>query len=392
MKSLIEEKLKRNQLKLITNIIFFLLYSISLNSFEIIRDPIFESYIEDYNVENLKIGNIFLVKSDVPNAFVINKSIYFTTGLIKEIKDEGALISIFYHELGHVENEHYTSKKIGIERSYNNKVINNIFSVGIAIITGNPNLGIASNLAIDQSLMGNLSRDSIKLEVQADDYMIKMIEKNHINTKGLINFFEKLPDEKNYYFQTHPRKTDRIRLLKQYSNNKTEINSILFEWIKAKYSQQSSINKYNLFFENLEKGIINDHDQFIEINQVYIDYELYKKGLNVNNLEYLFLGLIEETSNTYLKIEFYNYIIDNNLEGYYQLIEKEKHNQKFQNEYFYYFLIGKYYNKINNIQLSNYYFCQFYKLVKIDNKSNYYCDEYDIKNISRIDRSYGIFK
>ena len=54
--------------------------------------------------------------------------------------------------------------------------------------------------------------------------------------------------------------------------------------------------------------------------------------------------------------------------------------------------MGKYYDKINNSNLSNFYFCQFYQLTKTKNKSNYYCMNYDLNNISQIDISYALFK
>mgnify|MGYP001457850041 CR=1 FL=1 len=94
----------------------------------------------------------------------------------------------------------------------------------------------------------------------------------------------------------------------------------------------------------------------------------------------------------YLKIEFYNMIIENNIKEYYEMIEKSKHNNEIQSEYFFYFLYGKYYNAINNKGLSNFYFCQFYQMANLKNKSYYYCNKYDIKSIPKIDISYAIFK
>ncbi len=369
---------------------FFFCYS--LYSFEILRDPIFEDYIKNFDKQSDVVNNIYLVKDNNPNAFVIDKSIYFTTGLIEKIEDEDSLKSIFYHELGHVINNHFSSKKLKIKNLKKNKIINNIFSIGVVVISGNPDLGIASNLAIDQSLLGNLSKSSVKYEIEADGYMIDMIEKKNLNTKGLINFLVSMPENKNNYFQSHPKSIDRINNLKKYSKDHNLNNSNLFEWIKSKYSQESNIKEFNSFFRNLNKGISDKKELNNLINPILIDYELYKKGLYTDLSRNFFLDLIELYDNSYIKIEFFNLIIDTNQNQYFQMIEKEKHNTNFQNEYFYYFLIGKYYNKVNNINLSNYYFCQFYQLIKIKEKYNYFCNNYDINEISEIDKSYALFK
>ncbi len=54
--------------------------------------------------------------------------------------------------------------------------------------------------------------------------------------------------------------------------------------------------------------------------------------------------------------------------------------------------MGKYYMKINNHILSNFYFCQFYKTFNFKNKADYFCKKYDIKDIPTLDKSYALFK
>ena len=61
-------------------------------------------------------------------------------------------------------------------------------------------------------------------------------------------------------------------------------------------------------------------------------------------------------------------------------------------EYYYYFIYGKYYNKIGKLNLSNFYFCQFYKSINTKNKADFFCKKYDIKDIPTLDKSYALFK
>ena len=87
MRNLIGEKSKENLLKnRIKYIFIFALLFVfnNLYSYEIIRDPIFENYFDNLSKElDLNKVDVYLVKNKKPNAFVINESIYFTTGLLK---------------------------------------------------------------------------------------------------------------------------------------------------------------------------------------------------------------------------------------------------------------------------------------------------------------------
>ena len=276
--------------------------------------------------------------------------------------------------------------------SNKNKIYNNLFSIGAAIFTGNTNIGIATNLSIDQSILNNLSTNSIRYEIQADSFMLENIRKNKINTSDLINFFDNLPDSNNRFYKSHPNNKDRIISLKKYTNFKKNKNSIRFEWLKAKYGRNSNISEFNNFFTSLDKGIINRNEANLMKNTYYADYEIYKTGIMIDDIEQMYLDLIKVNSNSYLKIEFYNMIIDNNITDYFEIIEKNKHNSEIQSEYFFYFLYGKFYNKINDKDLSSFYFCQFYEMANLKNKSEYYCNKYDINKIPKIDSSYAILK
>jgi predicted Zn-dependent protease len=251
LKNHIEEKLRKKPLKKLISIFLFVI-SLNANSLEIIRDPIAENYFNNLsnNDENF---NSYIVFDSKPNAFVIENNIYFTTELIKLIEDEDALRSIYFHELGHIVNNHYASKKIKVLDTKKSNSLNNLLSIGLAVITGDPSIGIASSLAINQKLLSDLSYNSIKFEIQADDFMISKIKERNLNTKGLINFIENLPENQNVYFATHPRNEDRINILKNLSRNESIINSAEFNWIKAKYGKNSKINDFNKFFINLGK-------------------------------------------------------------------------------------------------------------------------------------------
>ena len=92
---------------------YFFFYLNYLNSFEIIRDPIFEDYFEKVS-EELELDKIkgYLVNNRSANAFVIGNNIYITTGLIKVINNTKA---IYLHEYGHILNNHFQAKKFKLQ-------------------------------------------------------------------------------------------------------------------------------------------------------------------------------------------------------------------------------------------------------------------------------------
>ena len=121
-------------------------------------------------------------------------------------------------------------------------------------------------------------------------------------------------------------------------------------------------------------------------------YEAFKKGFSINDWNNKFQKLLIINNNSFLKIEYINYLLDNNLDNKYYIIEDFKFNRNLMNEYFYYYIYGKFYDKIDSINLSNFYFCQFYKAINSKNKADFFCEKYDIKEIPRLDRSYALFK
>ena len=372
--------------------IISLFFFSNLYSYEIIRDPIFEDYFSKISEElKLKKINVYLLKNKSANAFVVSNNIYFTTGLIEVINSEDTLKAIYLHEYGHIIKNHFQSKKIDIKQSKGKNTFYSLFSLGVAVITGDANVGIGTSVTLNSNLINEISKHSINFEIEADSFMINQIKKNKINTSELISFLKKMDKQSNRYFNSHPKIQDRVnRLIK--IDNKINYNSKKFEWIKSKYSNNSNFKSFNNFFKNLEKGIFNKNVELNKINKELIQYEAYKKGFFIEDWENKFHKLIIINNNSFLKIEYINYLLDNDLNDKYKIIEDLKFDKSIMNEYFYYYIYGKYYDKIKSINLSNFYFCQFYTAINLKNKADFFCKKYDIKHIPTLDKSYALFK
>ena len=395
MKNLIEEKLKKNYL--ITKFKYFFYFNFllifnNLLAYEIIRDPIFEDYFSNLSKDlNINKIDVYLVDDDSANAFVIKDDIYFSTGLLNEIHSEDTLKAIYLHEYAHIIKNHFESKKIKTQQYNTKNTVYSLFSLGLAVLTSNTNIAIGTSITLNSNLIKEISKHSVNFEIEADYFMIERIKKNKINTIELISFLNKSVEPANDYFRTHPNKQDRVNNLKKLNFKKTN-NSIYFEWIKSKYSNNSKIQSFNNFFKDLEKGIFNQEKELAKINKQIIQYEVYKKGIFIDNWSTEFQELLKINNNSYLKIEYINYLLDNNFIHNYYIIEDLKFDKDIMNEFFYYYIYGKYYTKINNTDLSNFYFCQFYKSVNLRNKADFFCKKYDIKDIPTLDKSHAIFK
>lgn len=165
----------------------------------------------DKNLQGKSKFPIQVFPSKEVNAFVTSDgSIYFTEGLLKEIKNEDELAFILAHELGHYSHRDHL-KFIG------RQII--IASVLTAISIGQSNH--FSSFANSANEISNISY-SQKQETDADIYANKMVITLYGSNKGGINFFKRIKDKEKmpqfmHYFSTHPSPQYRMKLL---NNNK----------------------------------------------------------------------------------------------------------------------------------------------------------------------------
>ena len=151
---------------------------------------------------------IYEINKKEINAFVTpNGTIFFTKGLLKEIKDEEVLTFILAHELGHYAHRDHLKT---ISRQIIISAVISIFSVG------NNNLDITINSISDLNNL-NYSR---KQEKEADLYANKIVYKLYGRNTGAVEFFkflekkDKMP-EYLQYFSTHPSTKQRLKLIEQ---------------------------------------------------------------------------------------------------------------------------------------------------------------------------------
>lgn len=140
-----------------------------------------------------------------PNALALpDGTIVFTDDLVNLAKDNKELLSIFFHELGHVQRRH----------ALRTVLQDSAFYLIVSAITGDATS--ASSLLATLPTMLVESNYSRKMETEADDYAYELMKKHHIPHKHFANIMERLlktmpkSDDAMKYLSTHPQTHSRI--------------------------------------------------------------------------------------------------------------------------------------------------------------------------------------
>ena len=140
------------------------------------------------------------------NAFIYpDGSIYVTSGLLKEIKDEEILTFVIAHELGHYRHRDHLK---GISRDLIAASIMSILTFG------------QNDIKVTVNNISNLTglKYTRNQEKAADKYANKISYILYGRNSGAIKFFKYLDSKENtpeflYYFSTHPSTKERLKLL-----------------------------------------------------------------------------------------------------------------------------------------------------------------------------------
>ncbi len=171
---------------------------------EAIRDKIVPL---DKNLQGKSKFPIYEISEKQINAFVTpNGTIFFTQGLLKEVKDEKALTFVLAHELGHYAHRDHL-------KSISREIIVGFIT---SIFTSQNNNNINGTIYGISDLNGlTYSR---KQELEADKFANKVVYKLYGNNDGAIAFFQMLEKKEKFpeflqYFSTHPSTQQRLKLI-----------------------------------------------------------------------------------------------------------------------------------------------------------------------------------
>lgn len=161
-----------------------------LSRFHSLQAPVPDSPVFHLQFRKSKIG---------PNAFALpSGDIILTDQLVALMADEDAVMGVLAHELGHL-HERHLSRRI---------IQSSAIAAGATLLFGDVSAVIANipTLLLDLKY----SRDA---ESEADDYALRMLDKNGIAREHMAHAFEKLNTLDpgiTPYLSSHPSGTERI--------------------------------------------------------------------------------------------------------------------------------------------------------------------------------------
>ncbi|MFW5687826.1 MAG: M48 family metalloprotease, partial [Bacteroidota bacterium] len=154
--------------------------------------------------------NVYIIDQEVLNAFALpGGNTFYYTGLIKYLEDEASFAGVMAHEFAHCDRRHSTNRMTKI---YGYQVV-------LSMILGNdPTL--AAQIAADLALGLRALAFSREDEYEADEYAVKFMYPNELDSRGVAYFFEQMELEEGsdwmIYFSTHPHPDDRIEKIYEH--------------------------------------------------------------------------------------------------------------------------------------------------------------------------------
>lgn len=171
------------------------------------------------NPEQVK---IILVQSNDVNAFVAGgANIFIYTGLIDKTQNEGELIAVIAHELGHIAGGHLTRTGDVARNASFETMIGALIGIGAAVATGDSSAAAAGIRIGQGQAMNKYMAFSRVQESSADQAGFRFMTGAGLNPTGLVSFLQKLSsqelltrDQQSVYVRTHPLSSERIEALK----------------------------------------------------------------------------------------------------------------------------------------------------------------------------------
>lgn len=215
----------------------------------IIRDAEIESNLKEWtadvihaagmNPEQIK---IVLVQSPDVNAFVAGgANIFIYTGLIQKTENEGEVIGVIAHELGHIAGGHLSRTGEVARNASFEAMIGALIGLGAAVATGDGSAAAAGiSIGQGQALNRYLAYSRVQ-ESSADQAGFRFMTGAGLNPEGLPSFLEKLSSQEllvtsqqSQYVRTHPLSSDRVEALE----HKVEASPLHNKTFPDKWSRQ----------------------------------------------------------------------------------------------------------------------------------------------------------
>ena len=380
--------------KIIIFFLFFTIFFCNIAKSSQILDFETETFINILIEDIKKVNNIskqikYIILSDENiNAHVDQDNvIYLNSGLIVNCSDYVALLSVIAHEIGHIDNNHVSQRKLNLHKVKN---INNLTSISIiagSLISNNPEVlqGLAVSSAGSSEYYINFTKNQ---EREADYYSIQTLSNLNIYSDSIIELLRKIEkksqDEgmtrEKLKVSTHPYFEERIEII-NFLNEKSgsrfsKIKNNRFKFIQAKFlgysENRKEISKLEEPYKKYALSILNAKEGKLKKSMLKLNNLISMNSNEIFLLEtkadILFsYGYINESIRFYQKV--LNEIPDNNY-AQIRIFENIDINKLTYNDANILFqkninLLEKYYNNKNLL-------VSYLRLVKFLDKDDWY--------------------
>jgi predicted Zn-dependent protease len=193
----------------------------------LLRDTETERALRSYEDPLLKAGgldpagvHIYLVNDPTVNSFVAEgQNMFIQTGMIMFAHNSLELKGVMAHETGHIIGGHLSRDSAAIQKATIPMLLSMVIGIA-AIAAGAGQAGmliLMEGQGIAQDQFNEFSRVQ---EATADQIAIKLLDKTHQSSRGLLATFERLADEEaramnhmDPYASDHPMGRERVALL-----------------------------------------------------------------------------------------------------------------------------------------------------------------------------------
>lgn len=261
-----KEKFSKHKTLLTYLLVFMIglgvLFPIKADAVVLIKDAEIESTLQIianpiYKVANIDSNSIRIVLIQAPdmNAFVLdNKHIFFTSGLLLELKTPEMLQAVIAHEVAHISSGHLLKNILNLNTVYNQTSLGLILGIIVASTIGT-DAGLAISLGFETAAQNKYFNHSRSQEIIADAISVKLLrlaQIDPINSINAMNIFveqEKiLTINQNSYSRTHPFSTKRTQNINEIIKQSQKTEYFIDE--KLNYLHKRMLAKLSAFSEN----------------------------------------------------------------------------------------------------------------------------------------------
>ena len=186
-----------------------------------VRDPVTVQYLRALGQQLVDASppspfefRFYVIEDEELNAFAVpGGAIYVHTGLMMTVRDAAELAGVLAHEIGHVTSRHVAKMA---RRGRNTGVAAQIVGLLVAILSGNPYIADAGNVATSMAAQAYMSTYTQDAERQADALAVDTMIRAGFDPIALVTMFETLQEAHAggiampAFLASHPAPTDRI--------------------------------------------------------------------------------------------------------------------------------------------------------------------------------------